>query len=291
MLKTKQRIIASIVSFSMLFSLVGPNLVFATGDETEPTITVETTLPSDDTDETTIPADETTSSSEETTESEEPAESKETEAPSESTSESTEETADPTDETTVETEESTEAPTEPTTEEKKEPSEPKETEPKETKPEETEPPKRGAAKGPTRGEVEVQPGGVSNTAEAGLDACAMLYYASSTDTDHYVLEIQEGNQDKSTSYGEFIKSYVIGTDDIPWNEDYNDATGELYKTNIIRVNYRQNFTGRTSLSHFYDGFTNLTQITNYDTLLINWAPMFFVGCVLAWVTTFLVAVK
>lgn len=287
MILQKKKFIASIVSLSMMFSMIAPNLVLANNDlsPSEPTI-VEVEPSDEETPENPV----------------EPAESEEEEKNIE---DPTEETADPTDasvngdsdseqsnkddgelsETSTQDEKitepeeenkgdddkETEETTAPETESTEETDPVVETDPvEETKPEEPETPDKGkkAAPGlkaaPTRGEVEVQPGGVSSTAEAGLDACAMLYYASSTDTDHYVLEIQEGNQYKSTSYGEFIKSYVIGTDDIPWNEDYNDATGELYKTNIIRVNYRQNFTGRTSLSHFYDDFTNLTQITNYD---------------------------
>ena len=277
MLKTRKRVIASIVSVSMMFSLIGPNLILADGsDQTEPFLIEETTLPSDETDETTETSEETTL--EETSESEEPADSEDPENPEDkkSSDESTEETADPTDDKKEGTTESSDdkEPTEPTKEENKEPteesSEPKETEPEETKPEETkpeekepeetEPPKRGAAKGPTRGEVEVIPGGVANTAEAGLDACALIYYASATDTDHYVMEIREGNQTKSTSYGDFVKSYPIGLNDVPWAED-----AEIIN-NITLVRLSNQFKGRTSFNSFFKDFVSMTTLENPNNL-------------------------
>lgn len=262
MLKTKQRIIASIVSFSMMFSLVGPNLVLATGDETEPTITVETTLPSDDTDETSVPADETTSSSEETTESEEPAESKETGAPSESTSESTEETADPTDETTVETEESTEAPTEPTTEEEnKEPTE-KSSEPKETEPETPDNGKKaapGLKAAPTRS--------TPQTATADVDAYAILY-------DSGKLVFQKGNG-ADESEGTVANSWLVTADSYQGGRQWNN-----FGPSITSIEFKDNIVGVTNMMRFFS-YAQCSEITNIERIDVSLVDNFygtFAGC-------------
>lgn len=279
MILQKKKFIASIVSLSMMFSMIAPNLVLANNDlsPSEPTI-VEVEPSDEETPENPV----------------EPAESEEEEKNIE---DPTEETADPTDasvngdsdseqsnkddgelsETSTQDEKitepeeenkgdddkETEETTAPNTESTDETDPVDETNPvEETKPEEPETPDKGkkAAPGlkaaPTRGEVDVQPSGVSNTAEAGLDACALIYYASATDTDHYVMEIREGNQTKSTSYGDFVKSYPIGLNDVPWAED-----AEIIN-NITLVRLSNQFKGRTSFNSFFKDFVSVTTLEN-----------------------------
>ena len=258
---TQKRLIASIVSFSMLFSLIGPNMVLASETNEDSTVVIETSVPEEEQTDVTLSPEEQ--------DPEEPAESKEeTEAPKEETSEpTTEETADPSDVTSEETEDTSD------TEETTQPQEvvPEETEETtsettpetipETTPEETEAPKRGMAKGPTRGGA---------TATAGSDAYALLY-------DDGTLVFQQGDTPDASKT--LVATYEVNTT--------TESTGDYARlwlenaSDITTVVFNDRLVGVTNFTSFFQGCSNLTSIENIsyiDTSSATYLTNMFWNC-------------